>query len=156
MSYIITNLTMWAIRSPKGFGFNPHLAEKRGTLLLQATFGHTVGQWKVVFKLFNELLYTLCYVHVSLFTRVLAYCSWFFVNLLQCCLGILFWTLTYTLKVSHRWLYLLVQRRWHRSNWEARRRRRENGNPVEVYQTLVMIWNFSNLSQMKMKCQQIE
>ena len=33
---------MWAIRSPKGFGFNPHLAEKRGTLLLQATFGHTV------------------------------------------------------------------------------------------------------------------
>ena len=42
MSYIITNLTMWAIRSLKGFGFNPHLAEKRGTLLLQATFGHTV------------------------------------------------------------------------------------------------------------------
>ena len=43
MSYIITNLTMRAIRSPKGFGINPHLAEKRGTLLLQATFGHTVG-----------------------------------------------------------------------------------------------------------------
>ena len=34
---------MWAIRSPKGFGIHPHLAEKRGTLLLQATFGHTVG-----------------------------------------------------------------------------------------------------------------
>ena len=33
---------MWAIRSPKGFGIHPHLAEKRGTLLLQATFGHTV------------------------------------------------------------------------------------------------------------------
>ena len=44
MSYIITNLTMWAIRSPKGFGINPHLAEKRCTLLLQATFGHTVVQ----------------------------------------------------------------------------------------------------------------
>ena len=33
---------MWAIRSPKGFGIHQHLAEKRGTLLLQATFGHTV------------------------------------------------------------------------------------------------------------------
>ena len=33
---------MWAIRSPKGFGIHPHLAEKRGILQLQATFGHTV------------------------------------------------------------------------------------------------------------------
>ena len=46
MSYIITNLTMWAIRSPKGFGIHPHVAEKRCTLLLQATFGHTVCHWR--------------------------------------------------------------------------------------------------------------
>ena len=31
--YTKTNLTLWAIRRPKGFMIRPHLAEKRGTLL---------------------------------------------------------------------------------------------------------------------------
>ena len=42
MSYTITNLTLVAIRSPKGFKISQHIAEKRGTLLFQGIFGHTV------------------------------------------------------------------------------------------------------------------
>ena len=43
--YTISNPPVWAIMRSKGFRIYPHLAEKRGTLLLQATFGHTVHVW---------------------------------------------------------------------------------------------------------------
>ena len=36
---------MWTIWSSKGFGFDQHIAEKSTRLLVQATFGHTVGQY---------------------------------------------------------------------------------------------------------------
>ena len=42
MSYIITNLTIMAIWRSNGFRIHAHIAEKQGTLLFSATFGHTV------------------------------------------------------------------------------------------------------------------
>ena len=41
-SYTISNLRVWAIMRSKDFSIHPHAAEKRGTLLMSRTFGHTV------------------------------------------------------------------------------------------------------------------
>ena len=40
--YTKQNLTAVTIRRSKGFGIHPHIAEKRHTLLMSGTLGHTV------------------------------------------------------------------------------------------------------------------